>query len=109
LREGNVAAEVFVEVIEVDQSGKVSPGRVRLEELSSRVSEVGEGIADVALRFRESLLAATRDAEAKNDGIALQRVELSFRLALKADFGMVVTKVGAEASFEVRLHLQRPC
>jgi len=93
--------ELFVEVSPVDQSGAIRPSLSRLDDLHARLDEVTESVADIARRFRDGVAVQLFRGDGTN--LRMDEIELAFKISLKAEAGVIVSKGSAEAAFEVTL------
>lgn len=97
-------SSVQVETIEITESGsRQISTRVRAAELlSERRDDIHAAVAEAADVVRDSV-----DKVQDKDGWRVSRVEANFGIKLKADAGVILTRVGAEASFDVRIVVER--
>jgi hypothetical protein len=98
---------ILVEVAETTTDGRIATGRFTLDSLRARLGEIGEGIAEISHGLENEITTAMSKPRDGSAPARLDMVELAFKLGLKAEFGLLVTRGGGEASFEVRLTWQR--
>jgi hypothetical protein len=98
--------EIFVEVAEATSDGKISPGRFRLEDLPTRLGEIGGGIVKISDLLKHEISETMKRSGRDATSARLDSVEFAFKLALKAEVGLLVTRGSGEASFEVRMTWQ---
>lgn len=97
-------SSVRVETIEVTESGnRQIANKVRAAELlSERRDDIQAAVTEAADVVRDSIGKVP-----DKDGWRVSRVEANFGIKLKADVGVILTRVGAEASFDVRIVVER--
>ncbi len=97
--------EILVQVVPQysDDLGDLgSQPRVAPELFRSRISEIGDSLADIANSLRAQLeQKLTKDAA--GHGWSLGSVELKFSLDLETEVGVIISRAKASAGFEVTL------
>jgi regulator of protease activity HflC (stomatin/prohibitin superfamily) len=93
-----------VETIEITESGgRQIAGKAKVAELlSERRDDIHAAVAEAADVVRDSIGKVP-----DKDGWTVSRVEANFGIKLKVDAGVILTRVGAEASFDVRIVVER--
>jgi hypothetical protein len=99
-----VDSAVTVETIEITESGnrQIASRTKASELLSARRGDIEAAVAEAASVVQESI-----GKVADKDGWRVSRLEANFGIKLKADAGVILTRVGAEASFDVRIVVER--
>jgi hypothetical protein len=103
LAEGSDETRVTVEVVELrpGHSRQISPkGRIA-QQLRERQSDIEAAIQETAEILNRSL------SQPHLESLAVRRIEARFGLTLTTEAGVLISKVGAEASFEITLVLER--
>ncbi|WP_405849139.1 CU044_2847 family protein [Streptomyces niveus] len=97
-------AEVRVETTALDASGnrQISARTRSTAALSERAAEVEEAIVQASAIAQQSLARVP-----ERDGWRVSSMDVSFGLTLAAEAGVILSKVSAEASFEVTLTVER--
>lgn len=97
-------SSVRVETIEVTESGnrQIASKARAAELLSERRDDIHAAVAEAADVVRDSISKVP-----DKDGWRVSRVEANFGIKLKAEAGVILTRVGAEASFDVRIVVER--
>lgn len=95
---------VLVETIEVSESGnRQIANRVKAAELlADRREDIEAAVAEAA-----GVVQGSIGKVSEKDGWKVARVEANFGIKLKADAGVILTRVGAEASFDVKIVVER--
>ena len=98
------AADVRVEMVELDNSAsRQIRSRVRATEaLAQRAPDVQAAIVQTSEIAQEALKGL-----AEPPGWKVSSLELTFGLTLAAEASVIVSKASAEASFEVKLTVER--
>jgi Trypsin-co-occurring domain 1 len=100
-----VAGEaVRVETIEITESGgrQIASRTKASELLSERRGDIEAAVAEAASVVQDSIGKVS-----DQDGWRVARIEANFGIKLKAEAGVILTRVGAEASFDVRIVVER--
>lgn len=97
-------SSVRVETIEVTESGnrQIASKARAAELLSERRDDIQAAVAEAADVVRDSIGKVP-----DKNGWRVSRVEANFGIKLKAEAGVILTRVGAEASFDVRIVVER--
>lgn len=97
-------AEVRVETVALDGAGnrQIGPKSRATELLKDRHDDIEAAVAEASAVLRDSA-AKLEDA----DGWRIKSVEAKFGLTLTAETGVILSKVSAEASFEVTITVER--
>lgn len=95
---------VRVETIEITESGgrQIASKAKAAELLSARREDIKAAVAEAADAVRDSV-----DGLSAKDGWRVSRIEANFGIKLKADAGVILTRVGAEASFDIRIVVEK--
>jgi NTP-dependent ternary system trypsin peptidase co-occuring protein len=95
---------VRVEVIPIDPGGyrQIAPDRLATELLRSRADDIKAAIQEAT-----AIICGGIDGATPKEGWQLTGLEATFGLTLTAESGVIVAKASAEASFEVKLILER--
>jgi hypothetical protein len=95
---------VLVEVVEVDQMGlrQIAPTERLTAQLTERRSEI-EGAVALAAEIVQSSVVDTEEKK----GFQVREIEAKFGITLTAEAGVILSKVGAEATFEVTIKVSR--
>ncbi|HEX6354728.1 CU044_2847 family protein [Actinophytocola sp.] len=95
---------VRVETMEITESGgrQIANKTKAAELLSQRRGDIQAAVAEAAEVVQESV-----DKISTRKGWRVSRVEANFGVKLKADAGVILTRVGAEASFDVRIVVEK--
>lgn len=95
---------ILVETVELDSDGNRQIAR-RLktsELLSQRREDIEAAVAEAV----EVMQASMKTSEART-GWKVSKLEASFGIKLKADAGVILTRVGGEASFDFKITVER--
>lgn len=97
---------VRVQTVNLDEVGtrQIGPKRRTTELLSERQEDVEKGIQQAINLVRRSL---AEDGDRDQHGWRVSSVEATFGITLSAEAGVVLTKASAEATFEVKLKVER--
>lgn len=97
-------AEVLVETVRLDGSGnrQIGPKSRSTALLKDRHDDIEAAVAEASAVLRDSA-AKLEDAE----GWRVKSVEAKFGVTLAAEAGVILSKVSAEASFEVTITIER--
>jgi hypothetical protein len=103
---GGYVGDILVEVRPPSASGDVAR-RVPVgpESFASRAGEIADAITEVAGKLRDHL--EEKMAAEPNHLWQLATVELAFELALQAETGVVIARVGTAATFTATLTWSR--
>lgn len=98
------SAAIRIETVELDSAGsrQISARRRSTELLERRRTEIEAAIREAAEIVRKSLDSAPDAAQWRTTS-----VEASFGVTLAAETGVVLTKASAEASFMVKITVER--
>jgi hypothetical protein len=101
--EDSAAANVLVEIVDVGARRQITTRDRALKSLHERTAElqaaIVEGCRAVAISAQE--LSVVR-------GWQVRELEASFGVSLSGDAGIIVTKLSAAATFEVKVKLVQP-
>jgi hypothetical protein len=99
-----VADAVWVETIEITEPGgrQIASKAKVAELLSDRRDDIQAAVTEAADVVTDSITKAP-----EKDGWRVTRVEANFGIKLKADAGVILTRVGAEASFDVKIIVEK--
>ena len=93
--------EIYVEVVpHPGRVGDLSPADL-MDKFSNRVAELGQALATVASRLRQTL--DSRLAEPEESKWALSDVSLQMSINLEAEGGVVISRLKTGAAFQATL------
>lgn len=98
------APTILVDVVEVDQAGyrQISPTDRLTAQLSERRAEI-EGAVALAADIVQNSVTATEE----KGGFHVKEIEAKFGITLTAEAGVILSKMSAEATFEVTITVSR--
>jgi hypothetical protein len=97
---------IKVEVVQVGDSGYLSPSRASLEDFGRRAPEVVDSIIAVAGALGKQLDSQAADADARSRW-TMDEMAVSFELALEAEAGVVIARARTSATFNVEISWRR--
>ena len=101
--------EVLVEVVSTAPASGDLGRRVKAvpEDFDKRADEVMAATLDIADRLRTKLDEGSAKLTDTSSGWGLREVDMTFGLTLRAEAGVIVAKLGGDASFGVTLMWKR--
>ncbi|WP_284749592.1 CU044_2847 family protein [Amycolatopsis sp. RTGN1] len=97
-------SSILVETVEVGADGnrQISARPKTSELLSERREDIEAAVAEAVDVMQKSM-----DDTATRSGWKVAKLEASFGIKLKADAGVILTRVGGEASFDFKITVER--
>ena len=97
-------SSILVETVEAgaDANRQIAPRLKTSELLSDRREDIEAAVAEAA-----DIVQKAMDDSTPRSGWKIAKVEASFGIKLKADAGAILTRVGGEASFDLKITVER--
>lgn len=97
------SSNVRVEIAETDAGGRQISSRARVTEaLRDRRGDIEDAVSEAI-----EILSASVESAPDKDGWGVSTVEGTFGIALTADASVIVSKVSAQASLQVKIVMER--
>lgn len=95
---------VVVETVEVDRSGnrQISPRTQSAELLRDRRNDIRAAVVEAAGLIQESV-----EGVEEKPGWSISKFEATFGIALKVEAGVIISRVAADASFQIKVTMER--
>jgi hypothetical protein len=96
---------IMIETVEVDRHGnrQIGAHTQSAELLRDRRGDIQAAVVEAAGLIQESV-----DSVDEKSGWNISKVEATFGIALKVEAGIIISRVASDASFQIKVTVERP-
>jgi hypothetical protein len=96
---------IMIETVEVDRHGnrQIGAHTQSAELLRDRRGDIQAAVVEAAGLIQESV-----DGVEEKSGWNISKVEATFGIALKVEAGIIISRVASDASFQIKVTVERP-